>query len=85
MSGQMVGMKNKIALANSSNRIAGAMGAAGNAIKIANSAMDHKKYNEVMKNMMKQDQYLQMKQEMMEDGLEMFTDNMFYKEEADDI
>ena len=85
MSGQMVGMKNKIALANSSNRIAGAMGAAGNAIKIANSAMDHKKYNEVMKNMMKQDQYLQMKQEMMEDGLEMFTDNMYNKEEADDI
>ena len=85
MTGQMAAMKNKVTVANTQNKVAEAMNAAGNAMKIANSAMDQKKYSEAMKNMMKQDQYLQMKQDMMEEGLEMFTDNMYDKEEADDI
>ena len=82
MSGQMLGMKNKIAVANTQNRVAEAMGAAGNAMQMANAQLDNKKFNDAMKNMMKQDQYLQMKQDMMEDGLDMFTDNMYDKEEA---
>jgi hypothetical protein len=85
MSGQMLGMKNKVAVANTQNRVAEAMGAAGNAMQMANAQLNNQKFNEAMKNMMKQDQYLQMKQDMMEDGLDMFTDNMYDKEEADDI
>ena len=54
MSGQMLGMKNKIAVANTQNRVAEAMGAAGNAMQMANAQLDNKKFNDTMKNMMKQ-------------------------------
>ena len=49
MSGQMLGMKNKIAVANTQNRVAEAMGAAGNAMQMANAQLNNQKFNEAMK------------------------------------
>jgi len=83
--GQMKGISSQMQLAASQSTMVGAMSGAAKAMGAVNATSDPVAMNKMLQEFQKQNEIMDAKQEMMDDGLDGLFDDDTIEEEADDL